>query len=670
MFTCDNVSSQQQAQYPCDEADDENWSRVVLTQRQASVLCVAADGSGCGNSGSGDGNVHLYSTWAYAYVLTDVSKLECPDCTVDMYWGDQNDGDYLDYYDTQFMGFSTTNVTNPDNSVTEEKFYSTTGYGVATSSISCKSPRRCYVAPWANPSSGDVTNPLHGRIAVQWDYATDGSTILKETMYQYAVTCPPNGDPSSVYNTDPSNQYLGMLTSELDPNNPLIVCEIEPSQTDVYVRDGGSNADANQTTITYSYTYDGHGHMSQSTKTTIGNNTGIRILDRIQYVWDDDISTTKTSASGAYFNDIPAIKTTEDGAGGIKACTYEAYDGGISGATGQQSSLVKGLLTREDQYSSSCTPGSLSGQVSTATAYDTSGAMLATEDADALAGISGHTDAADCTINSVAYSACAQFDSYYDALPTQVTNALGQKTQLNYTTDGSNTNSPDATNGWGTWLTTSTDANGNITSYGYDVLGRLTATVQPGFGDTLTNPTVSYNYQMNCKPTGAREPCTALLTTKRLGGGGSSAPTVTSATYYDGWGRPVETVTPISLTGNVCAFSVQYTLYDGSGRVSFKSDPYIKTLSLGNCTPAWLDPDTSQPGTTTTYDGLGRVLTSKDALSHTTTTSYSETQPQGANVNDSAWYEATTVVDANNHQTISLADGFGHTRYTESFTGA
>jgi hypothetical protein len=31
-----------------------------------------------------------------------------------MYWGNQNDGDYLDYYNGKFMGFAEGDVTNPD----------------------------------------------------------------------------------------------------------------------------------------------------------------------------------------------------------------------------------------------------------------------------------------------------------------------------------------------------------------------------------------------------------------------------------------------------------------------------------------------------------------------------------------------------------------------------
>ncbi|HEU5440864.1 MAG TPA: hypothetical protein VFU88_16380, partial [Ktedonobacterales bacterium] len=392
-------------------------------------------------------------------------------------------------------------------------------------------------------------------------------------------------------------------------------------------------------------------------------------MTRTQYEWNDTLTISSSSASGTYILQAPAITTTEDGSGTIKACTYDGYDGINPGTTGYHTTLTRGLLTREDRYATNCTPGSLSGLSSTQRAYDTSGNLLGVRDPDGQAGVPGHVNSTHCTISSVAYSACAQFDSLYSALPTVVYNALDQATTLNYTTDGANTNSPDATNGWGTWLTTSSDANGAATAFGYDALGRLTALAKPS--DTLaSSPTTSYQYVVTCAATGAAEPCTALQTTQRLTSGGQ---TVTSATYYDGWGRPVEAVTPEAQSGSTCTFAVQYTMYDSAGRVSFQSDPYFTTglQPQGVCMPRYMRPDRTQPGSSTEYDGLDRTIKSYDAFQHLTSTSYSEAQPAAgaANVTDTAWYEATTVVDANGHQRSQLTDGFGRARYGETFTG-
>jgi YD repeat-containing protein len=238
---------------------------------------------------------------------------------------------------------------------------------------------------------------------------------------------------------------------------------------------------------------------------------------------------------------------------------------------------------------------------------------VGTLDADALAGIGGHTNPTDCTLNAVAYTACAGHDALYGSLLAKVTNVLGQQANLNYTTDGANTNSPDASNGWGQWLTTSADPNGQTSAYGYDALGRLTAMALPG--DTLSSsPTTSYQYVITCAATGAAYPCAALVTTQRL----ASGVTVASATYYDGWGRPVETVTPAFDSGNplVITYTISYTLYDPAGRKVFVSDPYFTTHdwtgSVG--TPPYFPPDGTVVGTSATYDGLGRTLTTKDQL--------------------------------------------------------
>jgi len=376
------------------------------------------------------------------------------------------------------------------------------------------------------------------------------------------------------------------------------------------------------------------------------------------------ITQTATSTNGPYLAQFPGIQDTEDGSGNVKACTYSGYDGGTVGADNSVSTLTQGLETESTRYASNCTPGSLSGPVSTLRTYNGNGDLLATEDADALAGISGHvTD--QCRFNSVNYTACATYDSVYESQVASVKNVKNQTTSLGYLDTSSSSTTPDAVNGWGQWLTSMTDANGQKTQYEYDPLGRLSATAQPG--DSYGSPTTSYGYPDTCAPTGAQEPCIALTTTQRQ----DSSATYQSATYYNGWGWPVETVKPQSVSGSTCIFSVSFTVYDGLGQAVFQSDPYFE--GVGNdagCVPVYLRPDTSQPGVATSYDGLGRVISKTDALSHTTTTVYTPGRPTpGANITDTAIYEATQVTDANSHTTRTLTDGLGQTRYVEQFTG-
>ena len=51
-------------------------------------------------------------------VLTSLVAPECADCHQGMYWGNQNDGDWEDFYNTHFMGFGEADVTAPSGALT------------------------------------------------------------------------------------------------------------------------------------------------------------------------------------------------------------------------------------------------------------------------------------------------------------------------------------------------------------------------------------------------------------------------------------------------------------------------------------------------------------------------------------------------------------------------
>ena len=277
-------------------------------------------------------------------------------------------------------------------------------------------------------------------------------------------------------------------------------------QVDSYQVDGGAALSGSHTTVVYTYTYGSSTHLATLKEDHSSSNTGSRhIITVTQYVWDDTVTATSTSANGSYFDQLPGKTQIQAETGAYQGCTYYGYDGGTIGLTGQQAGVVRGLATTTTRYASNCTPGSESGGVSTQVTYNANGDPLGTKDADALGGVSGHTNSVSCTIGSVAYTACATYDSLYGTQVTNTYDALRHTLVLNYTTDGANTNSPDATNGWGQWLTTSTDANLRVSAYGYDPLGRLTATALPN-SDTLTSPTTSYQYLVTCPTSGASTP--------------------------------------------------------------------------------------------------------------------------------------------------------------------
>ena len=149
-------------------------------------------------------------------------------------------------------------------------------------------------------------------------------------------------------------------------------------------------------------------------------------------------------------------------------------------------------------------------------------------------------------------------------------------------------------------------------------------------------------------------PCLEIDETQRL----DSSTTVTARSFYDGLGQLIETRKPgPSASGNDI---VQFNLYDTSGRVNWASIPYFVPTYSGTGS-AFATPDTTQPHTTTSYDGLGRVTRTTDALGHVTTTSYSiQSGTFGAHGGNTD--EVTSVVDALGHKTDTGAyayDGSG-----------
>ncbi len=204
-----------------------------------------------------------------------------------------------------------------------------------------------------------------------------------------------------------------------------------------------------------------------------------------------------------------------------------------------------------------------------------------------------------------------------------------------------------------------------MTTYQYDALGRLTATVQPG--DSPSSPTISYTYLMTCSQ-GATTPCIELDTSVRYTSGG---PTSTTKQWYDGWGRLIETQAPSPNNGQTI---VTYTVYynDGTnGTEVIASLPYAIATQSG-----YVAPDLSQARSVTKYDGLGRsegVTTYYSGGSNIAMASTnSSTVGQGVSgiSNDSSTpFERTSTYDSYNHQSIVYTDALGRTRYSQLYSG-
>jgi RHS repeat-associated protein len=175
--------------------------------------------------------------------------------------------------------------------------------------------------------------------------------------------------------------------------------------------------------------------------------------------------------------------------------------------------------------------------------------------------------------------------------------------------------------------------------------------------------TQTSTYTVWCSGTAAQTPCVEVDRTQRL----SSTTTTTSRAFYDGLGHLVETRSPAPGGQDV----VQYSSYDSSQRQIFQSVPYLVSAYTGAPgSAAFSIPDSTAAGTTTTFDGLSRTLTTTNSLSNQSTRSYSVVCAAAGTGSDSGCYEQTLATDAKGHRGGALVDGRGRTAYVQRYTGS
>ncbi|HET9847054.1 MAG TPA: hypothetical protein VFR68_00670, partial [Candidatus Dormibacteraeota bacterium] len=526
-FYCTQASSTVQSSYPCDEADDQSWSRVVLTQQSGTVLQQSQGGQG-GNQAATPVN----STISYNYALAQYRFNACSDCFYGFYWGNQKDGDYADYYNSKFMGFAQASLSRPDGSAEIHKYHSSLGWGVYDcAQVSCAvdtgPPHTwcyqvvCQADPWWPLSNSQTNidgtattvNALHGHEYLA-DYTdTNGTTILHEVKTLYNALCRPvavaSGSPSNGYGS-----WDGQLVSELDPSNPVGLCDIQTAQV-VVADEGTVGSSVPQKTTTY--TYDSYGRMSsQQSSSNDGTATGspITIVHKPTYATNDNIASSSTSATGSYLVTFPAFTDTEDSAGNRTQCSYTLYDGNTNEGS---SSISAGLVTSVNRYTNCGTPANSfndrSGKISASQFYDSSGYgnPVATKDPDANAVSGTHVG---CTIAGTPYSTCTTYDSTYAALPISRSNALNQTAQTNFQSPSTAT----AAGGFGLWPMSSADVNQQTTAFTYDPLGRQTSVTPPPIQNEAAGLTTSTtSYESWCTGSAAQSPCVEVDHNQRPG---------------------------------------------------------------------------------------------------------------------------------------------------------
>lgn len=656
--------------YPCDMADEHAWSRISLGQINNQLERLSQNGQGGAQT-----QINIIRSTSFTYTNAyPLSAQECSDCVAGYSWGSSDDNDYLDFYNGRFMGFPQVIVSNPDGSAETHKFYSTEGWGVWSTSqvtVTCF-PELCHNDPYwdvANQSSyPGQANALHGHEYELDRYDTNGSTLLEQVLTQYTAVCPlpwmANGSPAvSGY-----GNWNGNLVSELDLENPVVTCDVQTAQSDDRTYDGSTSSSVPDHTTTYTYetgTRPCATCFGRLTKLTTSSNDGsangspTTIATATAYVWNDSVTTSSTSASGPYLVTFPASIDTEDTNGNRYQCSFNSYDGQAY-ATGQTANLTHGDLTESQRFATTCgsTPSGSSGPITTTNGFDNGSGPYGnpwwSNDADANAGNTAHLG---CTVISggAQHSACTTFDSYFAALPIQQTNALTQSTSVTYQPGAS----ASASGGFGLWPLSTTDVNGQTTAYTYDPLGRQTSLTLPGETSGLTTQTMTYTVW--CSPDVAQSPCAEVDQTQRL----NSTTVITYRAFYDGMGHLVETRSPGPGGKDV----VQYSFFDPSQRLVFKSIPYFVTSYTGAPgSAAYSIPDSTVAGTSYSYDGLGRATSMTDALSEKTTQAYSVVC-NAAGTSDTACYEQTMSVDPLSHQSGVLVDALGRINYEQRYTG-
>jgi RHS repeat-associated protein len=661
--------------FPCNMPDDATWSRVSLQQSIDSLGRLSQAGQGGTQT-----TTWLTGTTTYRYrIQYPLAAQQCSTCVAGYSWGDQYDQDYLDFYNGKFMGFFEANVTKPDGSLDVHNFYATEGWGGWDSNgyggltIPCphSPPNNCHYDAYFDVADqrvyGGQANALHGHEYALARYDVNG-TRLETVVTQYYNACTPvwiaNGSPPvSGYGT-----WWGSLVAPLDLANPVSPCDAQVTQVDDKIFDGSTSSSVPDQTTTYTYETGNrpcptcYGRVNQVTTTSndgSANGNPTSITKTTYYVWNDSATTgsghvTSTSAAGPYLISFPDFAATQDITHNWVQCTYNGYDQGVVGATGQTSSLVGGDLTGQTRYTDCL---HLNGPITTTYGFSNgiypNGNPWWSNDADANAGNSAHVG---CTINAAAHSTCTTFDSYFAALPTQQANALNQASTSTYQAPAS----ANGSGGFGLWPISSTDANGQITSYTYDRLGRQTSVTLPLETTGLSTQTMAYTVW--CVTNGTPpSPCAEIDSTQRL----NSTTTITNRAFYDGMGHLIETRSPAPGTQDI----VQYYYFDPSQRVVFKSVPYFVLAYSGSPgAPAYSIPDSTIAGTSYTYDGIDRTTSVKDPLSHTTSTAYSVVC-NAPGTGDAACYEQVMTVDPLNHLAGVLTDALGRINYEQRYTG-
>src|SRR5258708_5031675 len=322
------------------------------------------------------------------------------------------------------MSFYKTEVDQPDGSYQAHIFGATTGWGEATSSITCDIAS-CQVAPyWGNV--GSILAPVFaGKEQQEHDYDTNHNLLLVH-VWTYANHCPPDGVSNSGNNGNDARYNPGQtqLLSELDQNNPVVVCDPRVIEEKTYQVDGvatlsGYTTNANVVYKDVHYEHDkdnqgvsGYDYGNLDNTDATGNDVGgTHVVTHSTFYPHDDLT-----GQVVYLTDLPALTQARDGSGTPQSCSQFVYGNNSQYNAAPNLPSVTQAQTHTVGGTSGC--GDSSNLITVFHTYDASG--------NPVTGIDGDTHKG-CTIGSSSYSACATYDaSTYNTHLLSAANALNQ----------------------------------------------------------------------------------------------------------------------------------------------------------------------------------------------------------------------------------------------------
>src|SRR6266571_4191401 len=557
------------------------------------------------------------------------------DCVGDN-WFPNGDGDWQDYYHSEFRGFNAVYITSPASDLTADYFFSTKG--------------------WGTPQS-DGGNYNAGHLYQEDIYS--GNAVVDTNLLRRTT---------STHTSNP-NTCNGTYNSVYPPCEVMVLS----SRATLYERTGSSNSNAPW--VQTDNTYDDYSSTSgliagyhNLTQQVISSSNAPTLTRKWTYTTND-----QTVSGWVYYN-VHHVTSGEvdDSSGHVWLCQDTTFDEGV--ATGVPTPDA-GWPTTLKTYSN-CT--NKSGTIiKNYLGYDLYGNLVATVDGVAtsnssLYGSNGCTLAtapayftSSSNWSAGRYTACSTYDTY-QAQVASVKNALSQQESTSY----------DYTQG--ALPTSLTDANNQVTSLSYSYDANSATNDKQTTSGSLPLEGGSYTTRSNTNSS-----CTGSSTLPcfEIDSNSSLYANAVSRTFYDSLGRAVETRTPGPGSGYD---TIVFTVYNDQAHSVFSSVPF--EVATGS---SWVDPNGAvdyqgvAPGGTVTYsDALNRPLAVQDPLfgstqepgiacSSTLSGNYTACANYGLGTanGDTATYAYAALLDPNNHATVSFGDALGRIRSVQWYSG-